>query len=200
LHERDKICGHSSIKDLNQKRDKSIMSKALVLMAEGFEEIELVTIVDVLRRGGVGTHLASINGTKGAHGLKIESDFSIDELKEPYEAIILPGGIPGAENLGKSKKVLDLIKEGEREGRLVGAICAAPSILARLGIIEKGTIYPSMKDELGGAWVDETVVETKNIITSQGPGTAMEFALKLLERLEGKEKAEEVAKSLLFKK
>ena len=176
------------------------MSKALVLMAEGFEEIELVTIVDVLRRGGVGTYVVSINGPKGAHGLKIEGDFSIDEIKEPYEALILPGGDLGAINLGKNKKVLKLIKESHKEGRLIGAMCASPSILAKLEILKKGTIYPSMKAELGEAWVDKRVVETKSIITSQGPATAMEFALKLLERLEGKERAEEVAKSLLFKK
>jgi 4-methyl-5(b-hydroxyethyl)-thiazole monophosphate biosynthesis len=176
------------------------MSKALVLMAEGFEETELVTIVDVLRRGGVEVDLASIDRPLGAHGLKIEPNLSIEEIKENYEALILPGGDPGYRNLGRSKKVLGLIREYYEGGKLVGAICSSPSILAKLGLIKKGTIFPSMKAKLGEAWVDNPVVETENLITSQGPATAMEFALKLLERLEGKVKANEVAERLLFRR
>jgi 4-methyl-5(b-hydroxyethyl)-thiazole monophosphate biosynthesis len=176
------------------------MSKALVLMAEGFEEIELVTIVDVLRRGGVEVDLASVKEPLGAHGLRIEPNFLIEEVKDSYEALILPGGDLGYKNLRRSKKVLDLIRNYYEGEKLVGAICASSSILARLGLLKKGTIYPSMKAKLGEAWIDKPVVEAENLITSQGPATAMEFALKLLERLEGKKKANEVAEKLLFKK
>ncbi|VVB91588.1 Intracellular protease 1 [uncultured archaeon] len=180
------------------------MAKALVLMAEGFEEIELTTIVDILRRGGVAVTIAGLKDgiITGARGIKIQPDARIDSIMEMYDIIILPGGTPGYINLGNDRHVLDLVKKYNIEGKIVAAICAAPSVLAKAGILagRQATVFRGMEDELDDAkYVDKTVVEDGNIMTSQGPGTAMEFGLLILKRLTDERKAAEIKEKLMFR-
>lgn len=180
------------------------MAKALVLMAEGFEEIELTTIADVLRRGGVTVTIAGLKDgiITGSRGIKMQADAPLDGIREIYDMIILPGGSPGYINLGNDMRVIEMVKRYNSGGKIVAAICAAPSILSKAGIIagRKATIFRGMESQLKSAkYVDEPVVEDGNILTSQGPGTAMEFALVLLQRLTDGKKAEEVKAKLLFR-
>lgn len=180
------------------------MIKALVLMAEGFEEIELISVVDILRRGGLTVTIAGLKDglTAGSRGIKIQPDAALDNIKELYDILILPGGSPGYINLGKDERVIELVKKYHTEGKNVAAICAAPSVLAKTGIIsgKKATIFKGMEKDLGDAkYVNSPVVEDGNIITSQGPGTAIEFALTILKRLTNEKKAEEIKQRLMYR-
>ena len=180
------------------------MAKALVLMAEGFEEIELTSIVDILRRGGVTVTIAGLKDglITGSRGIKMQPDVTLDGIKEMYDIIILPGGSPGYVNLGNDRRVIDLVKRYNAEGKIVAAICAGPSVLVKAGILggKKVTIFKGMENELKNAvYVDKPVVVDGNILTSQGPGTAMEFAIELLKRLTGEKKALEVQEKLLYR-
>lgn len=181
------------------------MAKALVFLATGFEEIETVTVVDVLRRAGVDVTVAGLtpNVVEGAHGIKIVPDKSIDDLKvEDFDAFVVPGGNPGYKNLRKDQRVINIIKKAFGSNKLVAAICAGPTVLSDAGIL-KGkacTIYPGMDEELeagGGKPKQDMVVVDGNIITSRGPATALPFALKLAEKLAGKQVAEAVSKKTL---
>jgi len=172
---------------------------AVVLLAPGFEELEAVTIVDVLRRAGISVLLAGIVGgpIAGGHGIKVTPDISIDDVKA-YDVLILPGGNPGYLNLERDQRVLKLIRDAYDAGKYVGAICAAPHVLGKAGIMEgaTATCYPGI--EIAGAKrVEEPVVRHGTIITSQGPGTAIDFSLDLVEVLTSKENAREVRKALL---
>lgn len=180
------------------------MAKALVLMAEGFEEIELTSIVDILRRGGVTVTIAGLKDglITGSRGMKMQPDVTLDCIKEMYDMIILPGGSPGYVNLGNDRRVIELIKRYNADRKLIAAICAAPFVLMKAGILagKNVTIFKGMENELRNAvYVDKPVVEDGNILTSQGPGTAMVFALKLLNRLMGEKKTIEVQEKLLYR-
>ena len=180
------------------------MAKALVLMAEGFEEIELTSIVDILRRGGVTVTIAGLKDglITGSREIKMQPDVTLDGIKEMYDIIILPGGSPGYVNLGNDRRVIEIVKRYNAEGKIVAAICAGPSVLVKAGILggKKATIFKGMENELKNAvYVDKTVVVDGNILTSQGPGTAMEFAIELLKRLTGEKKAQEVQEKLLYR-
>jgi 4-methyl-5(b-hydroxyethyl)-thiazole monophosphate biosynthesis len=171
----------------------------VVPLAPGFEELEAVTIVDVLRRAGISVTLAGIAEPPitGGHGIKVTPDLSIDEVNA-YDAIVLPGGNPGYVNLERDQRVLELIREAHGAGKLVGAICAAPHVLGQAGIMKgvTATCYPGI--EIAGAkQVGESVVRHGTIITSQGPGTAIAFSLNLVEVLTGAKNAREVRKALL---
>lgn len=171
----------------------------VVLLAPGFEELETVTIVDVLRRAGISVLLAGIAPppVEGGHGIKIMTDVSIDDVKA-YDALVLPGGNPGYLNLERDQRVLKLIREAYDAGKYVGAICAAPHVLGVAGIMEgaTATCYPGI--EIPGARrVEERVVHHGKIVTSQGPGTAIDFAIDLIGLLTTKENALEVRKALL---
>ncbi|HEY92739.1 MAG TPA: DJ-1/PfpI family protein [Dehalococcoidia bacterium] len=177
--------------------------KVVVPLAEGFEEIEFSTIVDILRRAGIDV---AVTGLKegiidGAHGIGLAPDTLIDKVSaDNFDVIVLVGGNPGFVNLGKSEKVLKLVKEMFDRDKYVTAICGAPSVLAKAGVIQgkKATVFPGMEGTLTGAqYRDERVVVDGKVITSQGPGTAMEFAIKLVEVLAGKGKAGEVTKQVL---
>jgi len=181
------------------------MVKALVFLAAGFEEIETVTIVDILRRAGVDVTVAGLkpNMVEGAHGIKVAPDKNIDDVKvEDFDAVIAPGGNPGYKNLRKDPRVIDMVKKAFSSNKLVAAICAGPTVLSDAGIL-KGkacTIYPGMDEELeagGGKPKHDIVVVDGNIITSRGPATALPFALKLAEKLAGKQVAEAVSKKTL---
>ena len=181
------------------------MVSALLFLAPGFEEIETTTIVDVLRRCGVEVVIASIENQiiEGAHGMKFVSDISIDKINvKNFEAVICPGGNPGYVNLRKDSRVLAMIREAFNSNRLVAAICAAPAVLADAGILRNRncTIYPGMEFELekgGGKPQMDLVVEDGNIITSQGPATALLFAFRIANRLADKKTVNNVWKKTL---
>jgi len=181
------------------------MSKAVVFLAPGFEEIETSTIVDVLRRSNVEVTLAGLepNSIEGGHGMKFVPDRSIDEINaKDFDAAICPGGGLGAINLRKDNRVLTIVKEAFSAGKLVAAICAGPVVLSDAGVLsnKRCTIFPGMENELikgGGIPQTDLVVDDGNIVTSQGPATALLFALKLAERLAGKEIAENVRERTL---
>jgi 4-methyl-5(b-hydroxyethyl)-thiazole monophosphate biosynthesis len=179
--------------------------KVAILLAEGFEEVEAVAPIDVLRRGGVEVIIAGLtkDPVPSARNVKIVPDVSVDELNpDELDMVILPGGAGGVEKLKQDPRVERLVKAMEEKGKYISAICAAPTALAKFGILEgkKATVYPTLVEEIKPAvFVDMPVVEDERVITSQGPGTALEFGLRLLEKLEGKEKAREVAKRMLVK-
>lgn len=172
----------------------------LVPIADGSEEIEAVCIVDVLRRAGADVTVASVCGLQitASRGLKIVADKLIADCMDIiYDLIALPGGMPGAEHLRDSDELIDLLKAQKIAGRFYAAICASPAIvLQHHGLIGKlrATSHPFFTDYLENTEaVESRVVVEGNCITSRGPGTALEFAIKLVEVLMGKEKAEEVA-------
>ena len=179
------------------------MAKALLFLAIGFEEIEATSIVDTLRRGGVEVVIAGLQAgaIEGGHGITVVPDTTIEEINvEKYDAVILPGGYPGYVNLGKDERVLDSVKNAFEMEKLVAAICGAPSVLAKAGILKgkKATIYPGMEAGLTGAkHSNERVVVDGNIVTSQGPGTAVEFGVKLVEILAGETRARELKDELI---
>lgn len=176
----------------------------LVPLAEGFEEVEAVAIVDVLRRAGLTVRVAGLTGklVTGSHGIALQADCTLDEVDAGSLAmIVLPGGQPGTNNLKRDPRVLGLVRELEGSGRRVGAICAAPKVLAAAGILEgrAATSHPGVRSELGGARVvdEPRVVRAGKVITSQGPGTALEFALAIVADLCGEAEARELAGKML---
>ncbi len=175
--------------------------KIMVPLADGFEEIEALTIIDVLRRAGINVETVGVVGSliSGCHNVRVNTDKKLAEINEAeYDGIILPGG-PGTNTLARTSKIISIIKRLNAEGKLIGAICAAPSVLSKAGILEnkKATIYPGMEKELQYPRGERVVIDGK-IITSQAPGTAMEFALKIVEHLVGSEKAAKLRKELVF--
>lgn len=179
----------------------------VVFLADGCEEVEALTQIDVLRRGGVDVKGVSINADKsikGGHGIEFMADCTIFDIDfEKVDMIVLPGGLGGRDNLMKSREVTAVCKRFNEEGKYVTAICASPSVLGENGILQgrKAVCYPGFEGQCKGADIqsDANVVKDGNIITSKGPATAMEFALELLRAAAGDEKAEEVASGLLFK-
>lgn len=174
--------------------------KAMVPVVDGFEEIETLTVVDVLRRAGVKVDLVSVVGSTvtGAYGVKIMTDcrlFDVDA--DNYDAIILTGG-SGYANYSRSAKLMDILKRMSAQGKFIAAICGSPSILAKAGVLDgkRATIYPGMEKELPYPRADKVVVDGK-VITSQAAGTAMEFALRLVEAMVGREKAHQIRKDLV---
>lgn len=179
--------------------------RVLVLLADGFEEIEAITCIDILRRAELDVTVAGVGklSVKGAHDVEIKVDTEIGSCKDLPDAIVLPGGMPGVNNLAASKDVTALINKCYKEGKIIAAICAAPSyVLLPTGIIQSKqvTCYPGCEDLLKdkAKFVDEKVVVDANIITSKGPGTAFDFALKLVEILVGKSAKETVRKKTLY--
>ncbi|UCH31567.1 MAG: DJ-1/PfpI family protein [Candidatus Bathyarchaeota archaeon] len=181
------------------------MTRALVFLAPGFEEIEACTIIDVLRRCNIRVIIAGLapGFVEGSHGIKFDTDRTVAENRmEDIDAVICPGGGLGTENLRKNQKVLDIVKTAFESNKLVAAICAAPAVLSDAGILRHKicTIYPGMESELvkgGGKPSMDIVVVDDNIITSKGPATALPFALAIAEKLAGKKAAEEVGKKML---
>ncbi len=174
----------------------------LVPLANGFEEIEAVTVIDVLRRAGMNVVTAGLPGSqiKGSRGMQVTADTRLEQVDpSKFDAIILVGGNPGYINLGRSNKILDMVVKFNLDKKLIGAICAAPSILAQAGILEDraATIYPGMEREIPRP-KGTRVIQDDNIITSQGPGTAMEFALKIVETVAGKEKVKLLKEQLVY--
>lgn len=181
------------------------MKKTGVFLAEGFEEIEGLTVVDILRRAGLDVTTISITGKKevhGSHQIGVLADVLFEEVDfGEYVGVVLPGGMPGTTHLGAHLGVNEVVKSFASEGKLVAAICAAPSVLGQAGILagKKAVCYPGFEDKLAGAEVAyEEVAEAGNIITSRGMGTAIAFGLKLAAYLTTEQKAEELAEAILY--
>jgi len=184
--------------------------KVLVLLADGFEEVEAVTPIDYLCRAGVEVTTAAITDSlivKGRWGgLKVTADITLAEIAKQgtggWDAVILPGGMPGAENLAASKETGALLKDMAADGKLVCAICASPAVvLSPLGLIKgkKFTCYPGMEEKAKeGEWSDKRVVVDGNIITSRGAGTAGEFAIAIIKKLLDETAAKKIADAVLL--
>lgn len=183
-----------------------IMSKkAIIVLAEGFEEIEAVTCIDILRRAGIDLTVAGLKQAevKGAHGLLIKADKKLAEAKDGFDACILPGGMPGAANLASSKNLNSLIKAMHQKSKIIAAICASPAVvLAPAGILnnKSATCYPGMQDNFGPQtdYKEESVVIDGNIITSRGPATALLFSLAIVDKLAGKETGDKLREAALL--
>ncbi|HEX5363455.1 MAG TPA: DJ-1 family glyoxalase III [Gallionella sp.] len=179
------------------------MKNALVLFAEGSEELEAVTIINILRRGGVNVTLAGLHGgpLRGSRGTVLLPDTTLDEaLGHHYDMVVLPGGQPGTQHLKSDVRVLKLVRDMNEAGKFVTAICAAPSVLAAAGLLDgkQATCFPTCLDEFPAVRLKTSeVVEDGKLITSRGPGTAMDFALTLLERLTNQAKRQEVEAGLV---
>jgi len=176
-----------------------------VHLADGFEEIEALTIVDLLRRAEIETETVSITGrlpVTGAHGIKVVADILFeDAVYAGCDFIVLPGGMPGASNLGAHEGLQEKILSFHNQGKGLAAICAAPLVFGRAGILEgkKATCYPGFEKELEGAEVvTDAVVSDNGVITSRSPATAIPFALAIIEAVKGKETADEIAGGLLY--
>lgn len=174
----------------------------LLAVANGIEELEAVTIIDVLRRANVGVRIASIEEREicGANGIKIiaDSEFS-DEVIENYDAIVLPGGSEGAKRFQNYPPLINALKGFMQKGQLIAAICASPALVfAHHGLLDskKATCYPSFRDQIKN-FVNERLVIDHNVVTSQGPGTALLFALSLARLLSDEKTANAVKNSML---
>ena len=176
--------------------------RVLVPLAEGFEEIEAITVIDVLRRAGVEVVAAGLKPgpVKASRGVVVVPDALLDDvLEQAFHMIVLPGGMPGAKTLGTDARILKLLKEAKERQRWVGAICAATAmVLEPAGFLDGAPVtgHPSLADKLS-TYRDQRVVTHGRLVTSQGPGTAMEFALELVRQLCGEPKAREVAAPML---
>ncbi|MGN0854365.1 MAG: DJ-1 family glyoxalase III [Kiritimatiellia bacterium] len=178
------------------------MAKVLVPLVEGFEDIEAVSIIDVLRRGGVDVVTAAVDGAPtvlSSHGLRLSADAAFKDAAEAeYEAIVLPGG-PGTDRL-KVPAVIARLRRQKEEGRLICAICAAPTVLVEAGVLDRDqhvTCYPTCIPDLDRPSANVPVVADGNVITGQAPGAALLFALVILQALMGEPIARKVARGLV---
>ncbi|MEW5892489.1 MAG: DJ-1 family glyoxalase III [Pseudomonadota bacterium] len=181
------------------------MSKVLVPLAPGFEDLEATTIVDLLRRAGIEVVTAGLAPglVQGARGMRVAPDAELDQvLDQDFDMIVLPGGMPGAENLKHDARIQTLLKKMAAAGKYTAAICAAPIALAAAGLLagKKATSYPGFLDKLnlpGTTYLNQPVVVDGRVVTSRGPGTAMDFALELIALLAGQAKRDEVELGLM---
>jgi len=182
------------------------MKKAMIILAEGFEEVEAITPIDILNRAGIETITAGVknNVVKGAHGIAVETDITLEDSSiDLPDVIILPGGSPGAENLANAIFVKDIVAKMNNAGKLIAAICAAPAlVLTPMGILDgkTATCFPGLEKNFSVniKFSEEDVVQDGNIITSRGAGTASLFGLKILENLLGKETADTIKEQMLY--
>ncbi len=183
------------------------MKKAYLFFAEGFEEVEALTVVDLLRRGKVDCVTVSVSGdydVTGSHGITIRADrlFGERDLSDA-DMLILPGGMPGTNNLKAHAELDKLIRQYDKDGKYLAAVCAAPTVYGEKGLLEgkNATCYPGLEDGLKGANTKtDPVVHDGQYITSRGMGTSIDFGLKLLELLEGREIADTIGKAIVYLK
>ena len=180
------------------------MKKVFIHFADGFEEVEAITPVDVLRRAGCEVTIVSVTGKKGVtstRGVSIMADALFEDVDyAKADLILLPGGQPGSDNLNRHEGLKKQIRSFHNQGRMIAAICAAPLVLGSAGILKgrKATCYPGCESLLTGATCTGNAVEIDgNIITGKGPGLAMKFSLTLVEQLIGKAKADEVRRAMI---
>lgn len=179
--------------------------KTAIFLATGYEEIEALTVVDMLRRKSIVIDMISITESKetiGSHGIKVTADLTIENADfDSYDCLILPGGGPGTQALKKCDYLLNRLDKAFDEGKLICAICAAPTVLGQQGYLKgkKACCYPGLEEGLEGAQVVfDSVVKDGNIITSRGMGTAILFADKIIETIQGKEVAEKILKEIVY--
>lgn len=182
------------------------MAEVYIFFAEGFEEVEGLTVVDILRRAGINIHTVSITKSKmvtSSHRVTLKADMTFDQVPfEEADMLILPGGMPGTKNLLAHKELCNQLKEFYRQGKMLGAICAAPMVLGENGILEgkKAVCYPGFEEHLKGADIEVLeAVQDGNVITSRGLGTAIEFGLTIVSHFMGKEKADEIKNAIIYK-
>ncbi|HEC19376.1 MAG TPA: DJ-1/PfpI family protein [Gammaproteobacteria bacterium] len=181
------------------------MASVLVPLAQSCEELEAVTIIDLLRRAGIDVTSAGLDEqpVTASRGVVLIPDTSLDKaLKKNYDMVVLPGGLPGADYLDQDERIHKLLKKMADKGKYTAAICAAPKVLASTGLLEgrRATAYPGTLEKLHlnkTAITTEAVIKDGKVITSRGPGTAMDFALTLIEILAGKEERDEVEAGLV---
>ena len=183
------------------------MASVLLPLAKGFEELEAVALIDVMRRGGIDVRVAYLEDelqgalVLGANGITIQADISIKTIiSDDFDMMVLPGGWDGTYALAENVRIIELVKEF-KASKIIGAMCAAPFVLKKAGVLGSDyTCYPGAKDEINhpGYRADSKVVTDGNIITSQGPGTAVCFGLAILERLVGKESMQAVKDGMLL--
>ncbi|KTG16687.1 MULTISPECIES: DJ-1 family glyoxalase III [unclassified Guyparkeria] len=180
-------------------------SKAMIVLAPGFEDLEAITTIDILRRAGVQVHTLSLreHEASGSRGVTVVTDSNLGLVDETstYDAIVLPGGQPGANNLAADQRLLKRLQDQSAAGRWIAAICAAPKVLAAAGVLKghRITHFPGAltEEESRGVEIcDEAVVVDGNLVTGRGPGVALDFALALVEQLEGRETRDEVEAKL----
>lgn len=181
------------------------MARALVPLARGFEDIEAVAIIDVLRRGGVEVVTASITDDTevlSSHGILMRAETKLEEVVDgEFDAIVLPGGGEGTDNLKNCDQLIARIVRQDTEGKLLAAVCAAPTVLQEAGVLNPSqfvTCYPTCQMEVDCNYVNEPVVEHENIITGQAPGSAIVFALVVLQALTDEMIAKKVARGMVF--
>ena len=181
------------------------MKKAAIFFGTGYEEIEALTVVDLLRRAGIEAVCVSINNEKsvtGSHKITVAMDAGIDEIDfDSFDILVCPGGMPGTKNLEACKKLTDQLRAFYDAGKLIGAICAAPSIFGHMGLLEgkKACIFPGMEAELKGSEVVyDKVVKADNVITSRGMGTAIAFGLEIIANLLDAETADKLGKGIVY--
>lgn len=179
------------------------MRRAAVILAQGFEEIEAITSIDILKRAGVEVHIIGVKSKNicGSHNINILSDYTDGDLNTGFDCIVIPGGMPGSINISECENINKLILSQYKNKGLIGAICAAPGVvLGPLGILKDKcfTCYPGFEDKVpDGIFSKEPVVVSGNIVTSRGAGTAIDFSLKLVELLVSKEISEKIAKAII---
>lgn len=181
------------------------MAKAYIFLADGFEEVEGLTVVDLLRRAGVDLEMVSIMGStaiSGSHGIRLQADLTFEEIEpEQADLFILPGGMPGTNYLAAHEGLAKLLREQNAAGKRIAAICAAPSVLGGLGLLKgrTATCYPGFEEKLTGAFTTQNQVEVSgNITTSRGVGTAIPFALSLIAQLKGQAAADEIGRGIVY--
>ena len=188
-------------------KNTQMKKKAAVILADGFEEVEALTPVDVLRRANIDTVTISVNGNKQvtvSHRITILADKIFEDIDfSDFDAIILPGGLPGANNLNSHEKLKETLVSFSKKGKILGAICAAPLVLGEMNLLQgkNAVCYPGFEKHLKGAKVsDNQTVKDNNIITGIGIGASMQFALSLVEELTDKKTADDLANKMMVKK
>lgn len=176
-----------------------------IFFAEGYEEIEALTVVDMCRRAGINIQMVSVTGERkvtGSHKIAVEMDLLFDEVDfDSLDMIVLPGGMPGTRNLEAHTGLMALVEAFNREGKWIAAICAAPSIFGHKGLLKgrKACSYPGFEKDLEGAEVVyDSVAVSDHVITSRGMGCAIDFSLAIIGKLCGEEKAQELAKAIIY--
>lgn len=178
------------------------MKHVITILADGFEETEAVTFIDLLRRAEINVTILGLDSLeiRGAHDITVRADNTLDSFNKEYDGIILPGGMPGTTNLANSPEVIEHIKSCFNKGLLCAAICAAPTVLAKAGILEgkKAVCFPGCESSLPEAVIDKPVIRDGNIITSRAVGTAIAFSLEIISYFKGHQISENIRNSILY--
>lgn len=181
-------------------------TRVALFLASGFEEVEALTLVDLLRRAEIPCDMISMGNSllcEGSHKITVQADLLFEQMdREAYQLLLTPGGLKGCETLASNEAFLQYLNHFyEKQQGFIGSICASPKVLHSAGLTAKhqGTSYPAMKEEMGfAAWVDQKVVHDQGLVTSQGLGTALDFALYLVSLIKGKELAKNLASSIVY--